>query len=104
MIPPVYPKRIPFFLLFLVASASAWCPLARTQIARPVTTIVSSSTSNGLDLQQNALLAEITNNSTAPVLNELVVLTTVGGASQATLASTSSTSTSPIYPLGLLEP
>lgn len=45
---------------------------------------------NGLDLQQNALLIEVTNNSTAPVVNELVILTTVGTASEATVASTTS--------------
>jgi hypothetical protein len=48
--------------------------------------------SENVDLQQNALVIEVGNNaSTATVLNELVILTTVGTGSTATVAATSST-------------
>jgi hypothetical protein len=82
-------RKQTIFLLLCVCGT--WGHPALTQVTQPVTTIVGSSVSSGLDLQQNALLVEIANNSAQPVLNKLVILTTVLGASQATLASTGST-------------
>lgn len=71
-----------FRLLRVLASLFLFFGTAFSQVA-----LVTGS--NGLDLQQNALLIEVANSSTLPVANELVILT--GAPSQATQALTTST-------------